>query len=56
MIPSVAGCTTGPLCPRCPYIIRDEVLSLYQAEVLSSKWGIITVMTSRFCIIEHYVR
>ena len=28
MIPSVAGCTTGSLCPRCPYI-RDEVLSLY---------------------------
>src|SRR5215204_6656013 len=27
-IPSVAGCTTGSLCPRCPYI-RDEVLSLY---------------------------
>ena len=34
MIPSVAGCTTGSLCPRCPYI-RDEVLSLYQDEVLS---------------------
>ena len=28
MIPSVAGCTTGSLYPRCPYI-RDEVLSLY---------------------------
>src|SRR5215212_1252784 len=28
VIPSVAGCTTGSLCPRCPYI-RDEVLSLY---------------------------
>jgi hypothetical protein len=33
-IPSVAGCTTGSLYPRCPYI-RDEVLSLYQAEFLS---------------------
>ena len=28
MIPSVAGCTTGSLYPRCPYR-RDEVLSLY---------------------------
>jgi len=35
MIPSVAGCTTGSLCPRCPYI-QDEVLSLYQAEFLST--------------------
>jgi hypothetical protein len=34
VIPSVAGCTTGSLCPRCPYR-RDEVLSLYQAEFLS---------------------
>src|SRR5829696_1635388 len=28
VIPSVAGCTTGSLNPRCPYR-RDEVLSLY---------------------------
>jgi hypothetical protein len=28
VIPSVAGCTTGSLYPRRPYI-RDEVLSLY---------------------------
>jgi len=35
MIPNVAGCTTGSLCPRCPYI-KDEVLSLYQAEFLST--------------------
>ena len=33
-IPSVAGCTTGSLYPRCP-CIRDEVQSLYQAEFLS---------------------
>ena len=33
MIPSVAGCTTGSLCPRCPYI-RDKVLSLYYTEIL----------------------
>src|SRR5215207_4630311 len=33
VIPNVAGCTTGSLCPRCPYI-RDEVLSLYKAEFL----------------------
>ena len=35
MILSVAGCTTGSLCPRCPYI-RGEVLSLYQAEFKST--------------------
>jgi hypothetical protein len=33
MIPSVAGCTTGSLCPRCPSI-WDRVLSLYSALVL----------------------
>src|SRR5215204_1828752 len=35
MIPGVAGCTTGSLCPRCPNK-KDEVLSLYQAEFLST--------------------
>ena len=33
MIPTVAGCTTGSLSPRCPYI-WDRVLSLYLALVL----------------------
>jgi hypothetical protein len=41
MILSVAGCTTGSLCPRCPYI-RGEVLSLYQAEFMSTV-GILVV-------------
>jgi len=53
MIPSVAGCTTGSPCPRCPYR-RDEVLSLYQAEFLS-KWGTLIVMAGRFCNSDHYV-
>jgi hypothetical protein len=53
MIPSVAGCTTGSLCPRCPYL-RDEVLSLYQAEFLSTV-GILIVNGHRFSTLGHYV-
>jgi hypothetical protein len=37
VIPSVAGCTTGYLCPRCPYR-RDEVLSLYSKPRFCLRW------------------
>jgi hypothetical protein len=37
VIPSVAGCTTGSLCPRCPYI-QDEVLSLYSKPRFCLRW------------------
>jgi hypothetical protein len=53
MIPSVAGCTTGSLCPWCPYI-RDEVLSLYQAEVLSAVATLLLV-ARHVCIAQHNV-
>jgi hypothetical protein len=53
MIPSVVGCTTGSLCPRCPYR-RDEVLSLYQAEFLSTL-ATLRVLSRRFRTLEHYV-
>src|SRR5215208_3844072 len=54
MIPTVAGCTTGSLCPRCPYI-RDEVLSLYQAEFLSTLATLLLV-ARRFSILENITR
>ena len=53
MIPSVAGCTTGSLCPRCPYI-RDKVLSLYEAEVLFTG-ATLLALSQKFCTSEHYV-
>ena len=58
MIPSVAGCTTGSLCPtRCP-IRRGEVPRLYQAELLSSVRmltvdGQQTMCTRMLCILRH---
>jgi hypothetical protein len=54
MIPAgVAGCTTRSLCPRCPYK-WDEVLSLYQAEFLSTL-ATLRVLSRKFRILEHYV-
>src|SRR5215217_33837 len=42
MIPSVAGCTTGSLSPRCPHI-RDEVLSLYSKPRF---WSVEAILSS----------
>jgi hypothetical protein len=53
-IPSVAGCTTGSLCPRCPYR-RDEVRSLYSKPSFCLWLGIVTGMSSRFCTPAHFV-
>jgi hypothetical protein len=53
MIPSVAGCTTGSLCPRCPYT-RDEVLSLY-SKPRSCLRDMLMVVTRMFCVLQHYV-
>ena len=56
MIPSVAGCTTGSLNPRCPYI-RDEVLSLYQAEFLFAGYvnggGLKVPYAKALCTLKH---
>ena len=53
MIPSVAGCTTGSLYPRCPYT-RDEVLSLYLAEFLSTLTTL-PVLARKCRTLEHNV-
>jgi hypothetical protein len=53
MIPSVAGCTTGSLCPRCPYI-RDEVLSLYTKPSCCLR-DMLMVVTRMFSVLQHYV-
>ena len=53
VIPSVAGCTTGSLCPRCPYI-QDEVLSLYKAEVLSTV-ATLLALARNFRAPQHHV-
>ena len=53
MIPSVAGCTTGSLYPGCPYT-RDEVLSLYLAEFLSTLTTLLA-LSLRFSTPEHNV-
>jgi len=53
MIPTVAGCTTGSLCPRCPYI-RDEVLSLYTKPSCCLR-DMLMVVTRMFSVLQHYV-
>src|SRR5215203_1780852 len=54
MIPSVAGCTTGSLCPRCPHI-RDEVLSLYSKPKFLSTRATLLVLVQKFRTPEHNV-
>src|SRR5829696_1584594 len=53
LIPSVAGCTTGSLCPRCPYTGRSSKPLLSQVFVCGGHT--VHVSSQKFRAQEHYV-